>query len=117
MSGHLALQDILGKQKSGHHKECEGEDNVEVENSVDQIKCGGLCAVQIRAVGSEHVVHHDVEAGQDRLPVEVAVHQDLGRQDADCGDYRPIYEHLPLLLEYQNVYSYGDPDKCSKRPT
>ena len=117
MSGYFTLQGKLCKQKNGHHKYCNGEDEVKVENPVDQIEGCGLCAVQVRAMRSEHVVQHDVEAGNDGLPVVVGVHQDLRGQDAYRGDYRPVNEHLPLLLEYQNVYSDGEANKCGKWPT
>ena len=81
MSGYFTLQGKLCKQKNGHHKYCNGEDEVKVENPVDQIEGCGLCAVQVRAMRSEHVVQHDVEAGNDGLPVVVGVHQDLRGQE------------------------------------
>ena len=63
------------------------EDQVEVEEDVQQVELGGLCAVQVGAVGGEDVVEDDVEAGQDWLAVVVAVAEDLRQEDHQGGGH------------------------------
>ena len=43
-------------------------------------------------MGGEHIVDDNVEAGKDWFAVEVAVTDDHGSEDGDCGDDAPVHE-------------------------
>ena len=104
---HLPPEQVLGAQQDWQSYQSQQEDDVEVEEPVDQIELGWLRAVEVRTVGGEDVIEDDVEAGEDRFAVVVAITEQLGGEDGEGGDDRPSGEQSVLTSEYQDVHSYG----------
>ena len=115
--GDLSPQQVLGAQQDRQTHQRQQEDDVEVEEAVDQIELGGLSAVQVGAVGGEDIVEDDVEAGEDRLAVVVAITEELGGEDGEGGEDRPGDEEAVLPSEYQDIYSYGQTYQSCEGPT